>query len=311
MPGALSPTPWLTWKVKHLPQKPEWTLADSWIWARLQALVRDVERLFQSYQYGEAGRQIYEFFWGDFADWYIEIAKLQLEQEGDRAYTTAYALVRIMDTCLRLLHPFTPFVTEELWGHLKQAVKASPLAEQLSDWEEALIIAAWPQEKPEEGWETAKIADFSLIQEIIRAIRNLRSEKNVKAGRRIPATLISSKAGMLQNQAAAIAALAYLDASQLTILESISNKPEGSIALVVGPVEIYLPLAGMVDSAEEKTRLEKDLRETQAQIERLSNLLAGSFAEKAPPAVVQKEREKLSAYQETAEKLQSQLKSLV
>ncbi len=292
-------------------QRPNWSLADSWIWARQQALVRDVERLFQSHQYGEAGRQIYDFFWGDFADWYIEIAKLQLEQEGERAYTTAYALARTMDTSLRLLHPFTPFVTEELWGHLKQAVKASPLAEQLSDWEEALIIAAWPQEKPEEGWEAAKIADFSLVQEIIRAIRNLRSEKNVKAGRRIPATLVSSKAAMLQEQAATLAALAYLDASQLTILESIPSKPEGSIALVVGPVEIYLPLAGMVDSAEEKTRLEKDLRETQAQIERLSNLLAGSFAEKAPPAVVQKEREKLAAYQETAKKLQSQLESFV
>jgi valyl-tRNA synthetase len=116
---------------------------------------------------------------------------------------------------------------------------------------------------------------------------------------------------MLQEQAATLAALAYLDASHLTILESIPSKPEGSIALVVGPVEIYLPLAGMVDSAEEKTRLEKDLRETQAQIERLSNLLAGSFAEKAPPAVVQKEREKLAAYQETAKKLQSQLESFV
>ena len=142
--------------------------------ARLAAshsLIESAQRLFDVYQYGEAGRQIYDFFWGDFADWYIEIAKLQLEQEGERAYTTAYALARTMDTSLRLLHPFTPFVTEELWGHLKQAVKASPLAEQLSDWEEALIIAAWPQEKPEEGWEAAKIADFSLVQEIIRAIR--------------------------------------------------------------------------------------------------------------------------------------------
>ena len=105
-------------------RKPDWTLADSWIWARLQSLVRDVDRLFTAYQYGEAGRQIYEFFWSEFADWYVEIAKLQLAEGGDRAFYTAQNLVRVLDTCLRMLHPFTPFVTEELWGHLKSAAQA-------------------------------------------------------------------------------------------------------------------------------------------------------------------------------------------
>ena len=110
---------------------PDWTLADSWIWARLQGLVRDVDRLFSTYQYGEAGRQIYDFFWSEFADWYLEIAKLQIAesikgagQGGDRAFYTAYTLVRVLDASLRLLHPFTPFVTEELWGHLKQSAQA-------------------------------------------------------------------------------------------------------------------------------------------------------------------------------------------
>ncbi len=133
-----------------------WTLADSWIWARLQTLVRDAERLFQGYQYGEAGRQIYEFFWGDFADWYVEAAKLQLNQGGQVALNTASNLVRVLDTSLRLLHPFTPFITEELWGHLKGAVQQSPLANRLGDWPEALIIAPWPTARPEEGWEAGK-----------------------------------------------------------------------------------------------------------------------------------------------------------
>ena len=122
--------------------EPEWTLADSWIWARLQALVRDVERLFAVHQYGEAGRQIYEFFWSEFADWYVEIAKLQLAEGGDRAFYTAQTLVRVLDTCLRLLHPFTPFVTEELWGHLKAACAEHPIYTPQNGWEEALIIAA-------------------------------------------------------------------------------------------------------------------------------------------------------------------------
>lgn len=291
--------------------QPEWTLADSWIWARLQALVRDVERLFQGYQYGEAGRQIYEFFWGDFADWYVEIAKLQLAEGGSRAFLTAETLARTLDICLRLLHPFTPFVTEELWGHLRRALLASPLARLAADWPEALIIAPFPAPRPEEGWEASKLADFALIQEVVRSIRNLRSEKNVKPGKRIPAILVSSSAvHILRQQATAIATLASLDAGQLYIYETIAAKPQGHIALVVGAVEIFLPLAGLVDADEERARLEKDLAETREQIERLEKLLASSFAEKAPPAIVQKERDKLAAYQETAEKIVAQLSAL-
>ncbi len=294
-----------------LPPPDPGLLADSWIWARLQTLVRDVERLFQSYQYGEAGRQIYEFFWGDFADWYVETAKLQLSQGGQMALRTAYNLVRVLDTSLRLLHPFTPFITEELWGHLKAAVQGSPLAGWLKIWPAALIVAPWPGAAPEEGWEAGKIADFTLLQEVVRSIRNLRSEKNVKPSKRIPAILVSqADAPMLREQAAPIAALSGLDAARLQILEAIPAKPEGSIALVVAGVEVYLPLAGMVDTGEERQRLEKDLAETQSQIERLEKLLAGSFAEKAPVAVVQKERDKLSGFQATAEKIRSQLSTL-
>ena len=288
---------------------PEWTLADSWIWARMQNLIRDVERLFQNYQYGEAGRQIYDFFWSEYADWYLEIAKLQLAEGGDRAFYTAYTLVRVLDLSLRLLHPFTPFVTEELWGHLKRATSA--LSDELAPkdgWEAALIVARWPEPREEEEWEAEKVTDFSLIMDIVRVIRNLRSEKNVKPDRRIPATLVSSEhAAVLDHQADTIAALARLDVEALTVLPSLTEKPEGTIALVVGSVEVYLPLAGLVDISEERARLEKDLAETQSQIDRLEKLLSSPFAEKAPKAVVQKERDKLTGYQETAEKIRTQL----
>jgi valyl-tRNA synthetase len=226
------------------------------------------------------------------------------------ALNTAYNLVRLLDTSLRLLHPFTPFITEELWGYLKGAVQQSPLAGRSGDWPEALIVAPWPTPRPEEGWEAGKIADFAQVQEVVRSIRNLRSEKNVKPGRRIPAILVSLVAApVLRQQAASIAALAGLDAAKLEILESIPAKPEGHIALVVGSVDIFLPLAGMVDASEERMRLEKDLAETQSQIERLEKLLSGSFAEKAPLAVVQKERDKLAGFQETGKKIRSQLEN--
>lgn len=287
-----------------------WTLADAWIWARLQALIRDVERLFQNHQYGEAGRQIYEFFWGEFADWYLEVAKLQLAIGGDRAFYTAQTLVKVLDLSLRLLHPFVPFVTEELWGHLKaSAIDSLPLDG--DEWPEALIIAPWPEPRDDEGWEKETIADFDMIREIVRALRNLRSEKNVKPGQRISAKFVSSsKAQVLLEQASTIAALARIDHDHMTISETIEGKPEGHIALVVGEIEIYLPLSGLFNLDEERSRLEKDLTETQNQIKRLESLLGGQFAKKAPEAVVQKEREKLNSYKLTAEKIMSQLQTL-
>jgi len=286
----------------------EWTLADSWIWAKLQQLVHDVERLFQNFQYGEAGRQIYEFFWSDFADWYVEIAKGQLQEGGARAYATAETLARVLDISLRLLHPFTPFVTEELWGHLRKALKDSPLANLTEDWPEALMIAGWPESRETEGWEADKIADFELLQEIVRSIRNLRAEKSVAPSKRIAGTFAGGgKTSLVSEQAKVIAALAGLDESQVEITEVLKKKPEGAAALVVGPIEIFLPLAGMVDLEQERARLEKELSEAESQIARLEKLLAGDFTKKAPDAVIAKEREKLTVYMETAEKIKAQL----
>ncbi|MBI4732359.1 MAG: valine--tRNA ligase [Chloroflexi bacterium] len=286
----------------------EWTLADSWIWARLQQLVRDVERLFQAYQYGEAGRQIYEFFWSDFADWYVEVAKLQMTAGGDRAFYTAQTLARVLDMSLRLLHPFIPFVTEELWGHLHKALLGSPLADLAKDWTEALIVAPWPAVRDPEGWEESKLADFFLLQEIVRSIRNLRAEKKVSPAKRIPALVAGgAKTELLKEQAGVIAALAGIDPPQFAIQPSLATKPEDAIALVVGPVEVHIPLSGMVDMDEERVRLEKERASIQVQIDRLEKLLGSDFANKAPVAVVQKERERLAALKETSGKLKAQL----
>jgi len=302
-------------------KKGEYTLADLWILAKMGQLVRDVERLFQTFQYGEAGRQIYDFFWSDFADWYVEVAKEQMKNDNPR-YSTIERLIQILDISLRLLHPFTPFITEELWGYLRTAILESPFAKLASDWPEALIVARWPEPerhvlKVEPGSFEVKgsdakfnvITDFTLIQEIIRSIRNLRAEKSVPPSKRIAAIFAAGdKAPLLQSQKQVITALAGLDESQFTIHEALSSKPKDSIALVIGSIEIYIPLAGMVDPANEKTRLEKELKDTEAQIERLEKLLASDFANKAPGPVVGKEREKLAGYKETAEKIKAQLK---
>jgi valyl-tRNA synthetase len=285
-----------------------WTLADSWISARLQQLIRDVERNFQNFQYGQAGQQIHDFIWSDFADWYVEVAKEQMKRLETRD-STVEMLARVFDTCLRLLHPFTPFVTEEIWGHLRNALRESPISNLSKEWPNALIAAKFPQPSQPDGWEEAKVADFELIQEIVRSIRNLRAEQNVAPSKKIPATIVSGdKMDLLKEQTTIIATLAGLDQSLISNLQSLNEKPNDSVSLVVGSIEIHLPLAGMVDLAEDKSRLEKELKEAESHIERLEKLLSSDFANKAPAALVQKEREKLAGYKDTAEKIKAQVK---
>ena len=289
--------------------EPHWTLADRWIEARLRQISDTVNRLFEGYQFGEAGRQIYDFFWTEFADWYIEIAKDQINEGGDRAFYTIQTLVKVFDTCLRFLHPFTPFVTEELWGHLKEAaMETSTALAPAGGWEEALIIARWPEVTRLEGWETESVETFSLIQEMVRAIRNIRAEYKVQPGHAIPATISAgARQETMESQRQTFVSLAGIDPEGLDVVEKPLPPSEERITLVVAPVEISLPLAGLVDVEAERERLEKELAETEAQIKRLEKLLASPFADKAPADVVQKEREKLDSYQETAARLRQQL----
>jgi valyl-tRNA synthetase len=211
-----------------------------------------------------------------------------------------------------LLHPFTPFVTEELWGHLKNATSAH--LDSLTPpggWAQALIVAPWPEPRSVEEWESGKVAAFTLVQEVVRSIRNVRAEKEVKPQKKTPAIFVSATSTeIIKEQAKTIAHLAQIDPDGLTILKALDDKPEGHIAIVVGAVEVYLPLAELVDIGEEQARLQKELGEASSHIKRLEGLLSGSFSQKAPAEVVQKERDKLAAYNEKAAKLQNQLDAL-
>lgn len=306
--GALPNAP------KEMKGELEWSLGDAWIWARTKEMLADCKRLFENYQYGEAGRQIYEFFWNEFADWYIEIAKLQMAEGGDRAFKTADLLVRMMDICLRLLHPFTPFVTEEVWGHLKAAaISHSPNinAEKSGKWPEALIVAEWPEPIEEEGWEAGVRLSFAIFQDVVRAIRNLRAEKGVKPGHKLAAVIATREClDDLTQERKALAALAQLDESRLEITKEMGKQPEGTVALVAGPVEIYLSLADLVDPAEERTRMQRELKAAREQAVRLEKLLNSDFAKKAPHEVVEKERARLEGFKATTQSLEDQLKNL-
>jgi len=295
----------------------ESTLADKWIRARLNQTITDVNRLFENYQYGEAGRQVYDFFWSEFADWYIEVAKLQLlpspggrEAGGEgeaRIYNTLDTLVTVLDQCLRMLHPFTPYVTEEIWQHLRSACLEPNKPKPSEGWAEALIVAKFP-ESSIFNLSMSPISDFTHVMDLIRAIRNARAENKVEMGKKIAAIIVSDdKAALIESQREIIARLAMVDAAQLTISATLKDKPKQAVAIVISSTEIYLPLAGMVDADAEKEKLGKQIAELDKQIEKLEKLLGSDFVNKAPPNVVEKEKQRLAEAKETRGKMRERL----
>jgi valyl-tRNA synthetase len=272
---------------------------DRWIISRSNRLVTDVTRLIEQYQYGEAGRQIYDFLWGEFCDWYIEMAKVRLYGQVPAARKAArQVLVHVLERTLRLLHPFMPFVTEAIWQNLPHEG-------------ESIMIAPWPQ--AEEGWmdEEAE-AGIELLMEIVRAIRNARAEFGVEPKRRIAASIAAGEHyDLLHEQQESLLSLARLDPERLQLAATLTDIPEQALTLVVGGVTIYLPLAGMVDVEAEKARIASEM-------EQLTQLIADSqilltnenFLSKAPEHVVQKERDKVTGYREKWQKLRERLESL-
>lgn len=273
--------------------------------SRLHRLIAEVTELFDVYQYGEAGRRINEFLWSEFCDWYIEACKIRLYGDDPQARAAAQAtLLTVLEQALRLLHPFMPFVTEEIWQHLKAAGG--------QEWGEALMIAPWPQ-ADESRLDAQAEADMNLLMDLIRQVRNARAEFDVTPGKRIPAILAAGeKLPMLEAQRDLLTFLAHLDDGQLTLTRTLAEKPRKAVALVAtGGVEAYLPLAGLVDLEQEIARLRKALAEADREIARAEGMLANQgFLAKAPPAVVQQQRDRLAEQRERRERLATRLQAL-
>jgi valyl-tRNA synthetase len=261
----------------------DFTLADRWILSRFNRVVAEATRLMEAFQVGEAGRELYEFAWGELADWYVESAKLTLFEESPRAEATRQVLYNVLERTLALLHPFMPFVTEAVWGHLPRRASDAP----------ALIVSTWPTAGARD--QAAEDA-FALIQELVGGIRNVRAEYDVEPGRRVAAVVSLGASAVVPVEAATLlAGLARLDASALEIGHT-TQPPTEAYATVVAAegVEAWLPLAGLVDLERERARLEAGVAAAAAEVERLEAVLANaSFTDRAPADVVQRERDRL------------------
>ncbi len=264
-------------------------MEDRWIMSRMEAATAEVNKLMIDYQFGEAQRRLYEFIWGDFCDWYIEIAKIRLQTE--KAFASPVPmLVKILELSLRLLHPYMPFVTEELWQHLKKSI---PDGLCTSD---SIMIADYPVAGSAGKDDKAERVVSSII-EIIRAIRNARAEHNVTAGRFIEARLYAG--GLARDilpYAGIIKKLARVE--PLAVSEDTVKKEadEDELLVVAAGVTIVIPMADMVDKEAEKEKKEREIEQLKEHVNRLeSRLKDKQFLGKAPGAVVEKEKQKLAS----------------
>lgn len=277
----------------------DFSLGDRWILSRYQRTVERVTNYLSEYDLAEASRAIYEFTWNELCDWYVEISKPYLSGKfgAEVKYTTQWVLWTVLDGTLRLLHPFMPFITEELW----QALPGTG---------ETIVRAAWPLAQ-ERMLDPQAEGDMAVLMDVVRSIRNVRSEKQVPPSRRIKALVFADgrPREVLEENRLYVESLAGL--GELEIGPATGEKPEQAIFAVASGVEIYLPLEGLVDLEAERKRLEKELANSEQEIKRCEAKLSNEgFLAKAPPEVVEKERAKLQAYLEEKAKIEESLKAL-
>jgi len=263
---------------------------DRWILSRHNRLTERVNQLLTDYQFGEAERELYEFIWGEFCDWYIEMAKVRL-RHGDTAPLPV--LAHVLERTLRLLHPFMPFLTEELWQRLMQVLPRDGTPAP------SIMVAPYP-ETATEALDNAAEEDVELVTSIVRAIRNIRAEFKVEPRRPLEALVETIQArSTVADEAEVIKALARVE--PLRILGDGAQRPPShqTVTLVVGKATVYLPMGNVVDLAAERQRLERELASSQGTLDRLQRRLADQqFLSKAPEEVVERERQHLAAAQE-------------
>ena len=280
-----------------LPPLEDADLPTRWILSRLNNLIENTNRMFENHLYGEPGRQMYDFLWSEFADWYIEISKYSLYQGSDvEKQHTLKTLVYVLDNSLRLLHPYMPFVTEEIWQHLPHEG-------------DTLMLAQWPEPNAKRDDETAE-EEMGTLMEVVRGIRNIRSEYNVDPGRHIKA-LIAPGSYRKSLEAYSYIFARLCNVHEIELLDDEAQAPSDSASVIVNDAVAYLPLAGMVDVEAECARLAKEQEKLRGQIQRSQNMLNNeNFVTRAKPEVVDRERKNLNDLEAGMTQIEERLTAL-
>ncbi|WP_117170457.1 valine--tRNA ligase [Paraliobacillus sediminis] len=276
----------------------EKSVADKWILTRLNETIEHVNKNVERYDFGEAGRYLYNFIWDEFCDWYIEMAKLPLYGEDEeQKHTTRSVLAYVLDNTMRMLHPFMPFVTEEIWQYLPHQG-------------ESITRAAWPEVRNDLHDEGAA-DEMKRLVAIIRSVRNIRAEVDTPMSKQI---VLFVQANDTEIEAQLEANRHYLErfcnTSELTISINV-DVPEKAMSAVVTGADLYLPLEGLIDTDKEIARLQAEFDKLNKEVERVQKKLGNeSFVSKAPEKVVEEEKQKEKDYVVKRAKVEERIKEL-
>ena len=259
------------------------TLADRWILARLQTTIADVTRLFERFEFGEAGRILYSFIWDDYCDWYIEMTKEQLQDKEAANTTTKSILVFVLDQFLRLLHPIMPFVTEEIW-------------QQIGGQDKSIVVADYP--RVNEAYQDSQVeAQMAQLMELIRAVRTIRNEMNTPLSKPVDLYIkVQDAAGQALLEANQAYIKRFCNPAQLVISQA-PEHPEEVVTQVLSFAEILMPLKGLIKLEDELARLEGEQVKLEKEVARIDGKLSNEkFVSRAPEHVVAEERNKRQGY---------------
>jgi valyl-tRNA synthetase len=282
----------------------ELSLADRWIISRLQTAEAAVAEAIKQFRFDLATQAMYEFFWNEYCDWYLELSKPVLNDPNATAAQkkgTRRTLIRVLETSLRLMHPMMPFITEEIWQRVKTLAGAQG---------DSIMLARYPQADMQKVDEQAS-ADISWLQHIILGIRNIRGEMNIPPGKPLPILLRngdeSDRARLADNQ---LYLMKLANIASIDWLTSSDTAPLSATALA-GQLEILIPMSDLINKDAELVRLQKEVDRLQKDCERISGKLGNEgFVAKAPPEVIDKEREKLADNNSALQKLREQMEAI-
>jgi len=275
------------------------TVTDKWILSKMNTVVKEVTANLETYELGVALQKIYDFAWDEFCDWYIEMVKPRLYNKEDETRSAAlYTLKTVLINILKLLHPYTPFVTEEIF-------------QTIQDKEETIMLAKWP-EYEEAFVYAAEVEEIEMIKNAIKAIRNIRAEMNVPPSRKVKVYIVTGEekiGGAFANGENYMKTLAA--ASEVAVSNSNDGIGADAVSIVIPSGMIYLPFADLVDIEKEIQRLNGERDKYKNEIERAEKKLANEgFVKKAPPKLIEEEKEKIEKYKEMLNSAQERILSL-
>jgi valyl-tRNA synthetase len=283
-------------------KKESLTVEDRWILSRLSRTEETVNKMMTDFQFGEALSTIYDFLWNEYCDWYIELAKVRLNPENKDAVSPLPVLIHVLETALRLLHPFMPFVTEELWQNLKSRLPAK--------WQktDSIMIAKYPK-ADKDAVDTEAEDIIEAVIDITRAIRNIRAENKVESTKWIAAEIYTGKMTVaVTPYTSAIQSLAKVKPLEFKTGRLTEAQNEKFAVAVLKEADVIVPLASMIDLAVEREKILKEIAQIDADVARLEMRLKDeAFLSKAPSAVVAKEKERLTERKERAARLRQQI----